>query len=271
MQEACFIQPKWPAPSNVKALTTLRRGGKSLGPYASFNLAAHVGDTNEALEYNRKHLRKIANLPQEPVWLKQVHGVKAISLDAHLKKLKDSATEIDLKNLGTEESQNLIVPEADASFTTNPGVVAAVLTADCLPILVCDNDGSEVAAIHAGWRGLASGVIESTFKNLHSQRKNLMAWLGPAISKKAFIVGEEVKQAFSKEQDNQAFTEIKNSALTEKRWSADLYQLARFRLQALGVEQIFGGNFCTYTDEQQFYSYRRSNQTGRMATLIWLS
>lgn len=232
MQQEGFLIPNWPSPSNVKALSSLR----SFGDRISVTQAA----------------KQSLQLPEEPCWLKQVHGTKTIILD--------------------EKTINSSSPEADAAYTCTPSKVAVVLTADCLPILICDENGKEVAAIHAGWRGLAAGVVENCVEQFRSPRENLFAWFGPAISQKAFVVGEDVKQAFSKPLDVEAFIPHRDEkSPKENKWRADLYKLARFRLQALGITKIFGGEHCTYTEEDLFYSYRRSPNAGRMATLIWIN
>lgn len=242
-----FITPTWPAALQVKALTTLRFGGVSTTPFDSFNLGDHVGDDPAAVLENRSILKSSAKLPEDPCWIKQVHGTTVINLN-------DYPT---LANM----------PEADASISFKPNQVAVVLTADCLPILLCDQKGSRVAAIHAGWRGLALGIIQATVERLDCDPKDLMAWLGPAIGPKAFEVGQDVKEAFALEGDNQAFQE---QGVGAKKWKADLYTLAHIRLKHLGITQVYGGGFCTFTESERFYSFRRSNPTGRQASLIWL-
>lgn len=226
------------------ALSTSRAGGVSQPPFDSLNLGAHCGDDPVAVAENRQRLHVQAGLPSEPVWLSQVHGTKVV----------DAATVT-----GTVE--------ADASFTTQPGVVCGVLTADCLPILICDRAGTCVAAIHAGWRGLAGGVIEATIAALPARQSGLMAWLGPAIGPLAYEVGVEVREAFVA-QHADAVTCFK--PVRPGHHLADLYGLARERLLALSVRQVFGGDQCTHNDSRLF-SYRRDRQTGRQATLIWLS
>lgn len=240
-----FILPDWPAPPNVRALVTTRSGGVSTGPYASLNLGDHVGDAPAAVVENRRRLRAL--LPADPVWLQQVHGVRCI-----------------------EAAQATPLLEADAAFTHMPGVVCAVLTADCLPILLCDTDGTVVATAHAGWRGLASGVIESTVAALGVPSDRLMAWLGPAIGPDNFEVGGEVRDTFIAHdpQAAQAFVARPNG--TQGKWFCDIYLLARQRLEALGVCRLAGADFCTVRDAARFFSYRRDGVTGRMASLIWL-
>jgi len=238
-----IIRPEWPAPSNVHAAVTTRVGGVSLKPYNSLNLGDHVGDEPAAVAENRQRLREALQLPDEPRWLSQVHGTTAV--DAVV-----CATGC----------------EADASHSDRSGVVCAVLTADCLPVLLCDTAGRHVAAAHAGWRGLLNGVIERTLSAMGGDGECL-AWLGPAIGPEAFEVGDEVREAFLAVDDgaDSAFRPSANG-----RWLADIYALARRRLHAAGVDGIYGGGFCTFSEAERFYSYRRDGQTGRMASLIWL-
>ncbi len=237
-----FIFPDWPAPANVRAAVTTRAGGVSVGPYASLNLGDHVGDEPAAVAENRARLVRALALPGEPGWLKQVHGTCA----------RDAA---------------LAGGEADAGFATGPGVVCVVLTADCLPVLFCDRHGTRVAAAHAGWRGLAAGVLERTVEALDTSPGDVLAWLGPAIGPDAFEVGEEVRAEFLRH-DARAAEAFRPSP--QGRWLADLYALARLRLQRQGVTAIHGGGLCTYRDVERFYSYRRDGVTGRVASLIWL-
>ncbi len=243
------IQPNWPAPTWVRAITTSREDGVSHGAFSHFNLGFHVNDNKQAVSQNRLALSQQFNFQYEPVWLNQTHSTNVFEI----KSPRDCADEI----------------IADASFTQLTGVPCVVLTADCLPIVLCDTQGTMVAAIHAGWRGLANGIIEKTVNamrlNAHSE---LMAWMGPAISQPHFEVGTEVRDAFLKH-NLQAAIAFKPGA-NEGKWMGDLFSLARMRLKEVGLSQIYGGDHCTYTDETQFYSYRRDKQTGRMATLIWL-
>lgn len=236
-----FLFPDWPAPACVHAATTLRTGGVSRGPYTSLNPALHVGDDREAVMQNRRLIRDRLALPSEPVWLEQIHGNKVVKA-------------------GPMSG----VPQADASYTGEPGLVCAVLTADCLPLLLCSMDGVLVAAVHAGWRGLLDGVIRNTVAAL--DRTDLLAWLGPAIGPDRFEVGEEVRAAFM--QKSSAFAEAFKPQANGK-WLADIYRLARIDLNMLSVTNIYGGRFCTVTEQDRFYSYRRDTVTGRMATLIW--
>ncbi|HKJ07561.1 MAG TPA: peptidoglycan editing factor PgeF [Gammaproteobacteria bacterium] len=244
LQQDDWILPDWPARPAVRALSTTRRGGVSASPYASWNLAEHVGDDPRAVQTNRQRLRERLALPDEPCWLRQVHGVRVMAAAAG----KPST-------------------EADGAWTGTPGRVCAVLTADCLPVLFCDRRGTRVAAAHAGWRGLAAGVLEATLRAMGVAPQELLAWLGPAIGPAAFEVGAEVRDAFvgADAGAGEAF-----QAGPDGRWYADLYALARRRLAAAGVVEVYGGGLCTYSDPERFYSYRRDGATGRMASLIWL-
>jgi YfiH family protein len=264
MSESGII-PDWPAPANVRALQTTRAGGVSEGAYATLNLGDHVGDDPVAVARNRALLR--ATLPAEPVWLKQVHG-----------------------NIVADADRTVGVPEADAALARQPGKICAVMTADCLPLLVCDEAGTVVAAAHAGWRGLAGGVVEATVEAMNVAPERLLVWLGPAIGPQAFEVGEEVRQAFMAHDPAAAkafvpcvgraearhvglqpdLLRTQDSGLSTNKWLADIYLLARQRLALLGVARVYGGGLCTYTDAERFYSYRRDRVTGRMASLIWL-
>jgi YfiH family protein len=237
-----WVIPHWPAPAGVRAYTTTRAGGVSAGAYAALNLAAHVGDDPAAVEENRRRLR--THLPAEPLWLTQVHG-NAVA------RAEDAAEGV----------------EADAAFTRRAGRVCAVLTADCLPVLLCNDVGTVVAAAHAGWRGLAGGVIEAAVRATNEPPARLLAWLGPAIGPQAFEVGAEVRAAFLAHSPGAAAA---FAAKENGKWLADLYRLATQRLNALGVERVFGGGFCTFNETERFYSYRREKATGRMASLIWL-
>ena len=237
----CLI-PDWPAPKNIRALQTTRHGGVSSAPYDSLNLGDHVGDAPLAVERNRMLFNKL--LPTEPVWLKQVHGVAV-----------------------ADAAQAACWPEADACVSAHPGAVCVIMTADCLPVLLCNDSGTVVGAAHAGWRGLCDGVIEQTVHAMKVPPATLMAWLGPAIGAQAFEVGDEIRAAFVAAQPQAASAFVPGQA---GKWLADIYQLARLRLQALGITRIYGGGLCTYTDSARFFSYRRDGVTGRMGTFIWL-
>lgn len=241
MAALTFITPDWPAPVNVKALQTTRNGGVSTGVYASLNLGDHVKDHPQHVAANRQLLS--GYLPSEPVWLNQVHGVRVI--DAALSSCLESA---------------------DASFATRKQVVCVTMTADRLPVLLCDQAGTAVAAIHAGWRSLCDGVIEATVAAMPVQASQLMAWLGPAIGPEAFEVGSEVRAQFMA-QDAQA--ELAFQPKGDK-WLGDLYAIARQRLQTLGITQVYGGGRCTFNEPENFFSYRRDGDTGRMGCFIWL-
>jgi len=237
------IVPNWPAPARVRAFSTTRAGGVSAGAYGSLNLADHVGDNPQQVQANRECLRRAASLPGEPVWLRQVHGTDVV--DAAM----GPAT-------------------ADGSFTDAARTVCAVLTADCLPIFLCDRRGTMVGALHAGWRGLAAGIIETGVERMDVPGASLLAWLGPAIGPTAFEVGDDVREAFVRSDADAARAFVPNA---RGRWWADLYQLARRRLARVGVTAVYGGGHCTVTQADLFYSYRRDGATGRMASLIWLA
>ncbi len=240
-----WLIPDWPAPRHIRAGTSWRRGGISQGPYTSLNLAMHVGDEARAVAENRRRL----GLPSEPVWLNQVHGQTVV-------------------NAGQVMQQHAAqVIEADAAYTDQAGVICAVLTADCLPVLLCDRHGTRVAAVHAGWRGLVTGIIERSVDALALPGDALFAWLGPAIGPSAYEVGEEVRQSFVAE-DPQADIAFRQSR--PGHWWMDLYQLARQRLLRRGVINISGGDHCTWQEAENFYSYRRDGITGRMASVIWI-
>ena len=237
---------EWPAPANVHAFTTLRSGpGVSATPFDRFNLGSRCGDDAGLVRENRRRLR--AGLPAEPVWLQQVHGVRVLAADGAGKG-------------GSEE------PVADASVTRAPGVVLAVLTADCLPALFCNRAGTEVGAAHAGWRGLAAGVLEATVAAMQSPAEELLVWLGPAAGPDAYEIGEDVFKAFV---DRDAGAADAFVPTRPGHWRVNLYALARRRLAAVGVNQVFGGDQCSISDAARFYSHRRDGRTGRMASLIW--
>ena len=243
-----FIIPNWPAPANVRAIQTTRIGGVSKGHFSSLNLAAHVNDDPIAVLHNRQLLRPY--LPSEPVWINQVHGTNAINAVM----------------VGCEV-------EADAVYANKANTVCVTMTADCLPVLLCDEAGTIVAAVHAGWKGLLDGVIENVVKSMQLTMPNLainslMAWLGPAIGPKAFEVGTAVPEAFIAVDINAA---LAFESIGKDKWLGNLYQLARQRLNKIGVIKIYGGDLCTYTDEMRFFSYRRDSVTGRMASVIWFT
>ena len=241
-----LIVPGWPAPRNVGCLSTTRLGGVSRGVFSSLNLGCHVGDDPDAVTANREVLKSM--IAGKPVWLTQVHGTRVV----------DAGQFIDTD----------LSPEADAAFIRRTGGVCAVMTADCLPVLLCDDSGSVVAAVHAGWRGLLAGVLEATVKAMKVPGTQLMAWLGPAIGQNAFEVGDEVRAAFS---EISLEAEMAFRAASRGKWWADIYCLARQRLISQGVERVFGGDHCTASEAELFFSYRRDGRTGRMASMIWLN
>jgi len=264
-----LISPDWPAPANVKALQTTRQSGLSAAPYDSLNLGDHVGDAPMTVARNRMLLNTL--LPSEPVWLQQVHGTAVANAD-----------------------QAGCRVQADACIARQRGSVCVVMTADCLPVLLCDKQGSVVGVAHAGWKGLEAGVIEATVHAMEVEPQNLMAWLGPAISQQAFEVGGEVRAVFVNADPQAAAAFVPSLALKGTlspsgrenqlpstasgrgvggegdKWFADIYALARLRLAALGITQVYGGDHCTYGERDHFFSYRRDGVTGRMGTFIWL-
>jgi YfiH family protein len=240
-----ILMPEWPASPKVHAAFTLRSGGVSAAPFDSLNVGAHVGDEAAAVAENRQRVRARLSLPEEPAWMEQVHGVEVLDLD-----VRRPAPGI----------------TADAAFTRRAGPVCAVQVADCLPVLFAVRDGSAVAAAHAGWRGLATGVVEATVRGLAVEPQRLIAWLGPTIGLSHFEVGDEVRSAFLA-RDPGAASEF--TANARGRWQCDLAGLARRRLTALGITAIFGSGRCTYADAAHFFSYRRDGRCGRMAALIW--
>jgi YfiH family protein len=242
-----WLEPDWPAAPQVRAICTTRHGGSSQPPYASMNPADHVGDAHGAVQANRQILRRALQLPAEPCWLQQVHGTTVLEAGKAVAAGKP--------------------PVADATWCSRPGVVCAVLTADCLPLLLCDVAGRHVAAAHAGWRGLASGVIEQTIEAVGQPGEALLAWLGPAIGAAAFQVGDDVRDEFIA---HDARAAAAFQPWPAGGWHADLYLLARQRLAARGITAVYGGHECSYTDAERFFSYRRDGVTGRMASLIWL-
>ncbi len=243
-----FVVPDWPAPRHVRALATLRGGGVSHPPYDSLNLAQHVGDEPDCVLENRHRLRVQLGLDVEPSWLNQVHGVQVVRT-AHV-----------VPGRGHP-------PAADATVTDAPGSVCAILTADCLPVLFTTTDGKRAAAAHAGWRGLAAGVLEATIEALATPPRELLAWLGPAIGPRHFEVGSEVRDSFLR-LDPAAVTAFR--ANERRRWQADLYRLARQHLNRAGIDAVYGGGRCTFEEADAFFSYRRDGECGRMATLIWI-
>lgn len=241
-----WLTPDWPAPAHVRAACTTRQGGVSVAPFDHLNLGDHVGDDPQAVAQNRQTVAGILGLPAVPFWLQQVHGTVV-----------------------AREDVDNPCRQADAAVAFKPGAVCVVMTADCLPVLFCDRAGTRIAAAHAGWRGLCDGILEATVRDLACDPADLLAWMGPAIGPKAFEVGGEVRAAFMAH-DSQA-SEAFIPGMADGKWFADLYQLARQRLQAIGLIDIYGGGFCTYSNPERFYSFRRDGKTGRMASLVWLA
>ncbi|KIP77703.1 polyphenol oxidase [Vibrio harveyi] len=237
------VIPNWPAPKNVKAFSSTRVGGFSSAPYQGLNLGAHVGDELSLVEKNREWLAQQANMPTAPIWLNQTHSTVVTQVS----------------------TPTLQVLDADGIYTSSSNVICSAMTADCLPVLLTNMQGTQVAAVHAGWRGLANGIIENALELFSGEA---MAWLGPAIGPKAFEVGEDVLQAFMDfdSQAHQAFTPRD----VEGKWLADMSKLATQRLNKLGVTQVFDSGLCTFQDKDDFYSYRRDGVTGRQATFIWI-
>ena len=269
MDVDCIV-PDWPSPARVRALVTTRgldvqpvegrgvpvAGGSGIGavggseaPFDRFNLATHVGDDPRSVAANRSHLR--AHLPNEPLWLDQVHGTVVLDADAPIAK----------------STQAGATPQADAAVTRKPGTVLAIMTADCLPVLLCNRAGTVVGLAHAGWRGLASGVIESALRAMGAAAADVVAWLGPAIGPGAYEVGQDVVDEFGRADPGSAECFRAKGA---GKYLADLYGLARRRLANAGVADVSGGHFCTYREADRFYSYRRDGRTGRMASLVWI-
>ncbi|WP_439135370.1 peptidoglycan editing factor PgeF [Pseudomaricurvus sp.] len=247
-----LICPDWPAPENVRAVITTREGGSSPAPFDSNNLALHVGDDPQTVQLNRNHLCEQVGLSLEPQWLEQVHGVKVVDAQA-----------------------DGLVRTADGCISRQSGLACVVMTADCLPILLCDRAGTQVAAVHAGWRSLAGGIVREALSQFTCAMSDVLVYLGPAISQPHFEVGIDVLEGFfetalSPEHCESISAAFLPSLAKPMKFHADLYQLARAELSEIGVERVFGGSFCTFDDDQRFYSYRREARTGRMASAIWL-
>lgn len=255
--ESSYLVASWSErkPANVQAITTLRTGGVSRSDFAEYNLALHVGDDPQAVKVNREKLSSALALPAEPVWLDQVHSNMVLNLDRS-GDVEQPAT------VGKTTGM-----QADASVTRHQGVVCAVMTADCLPLFFCNRNGTEIAIAHAGWRGLHAGIISNTVKAMRSPTDEILVSLGPAIGAQAFEVGEEVRQAFTTKSgcNESAFV-----ASRKGHYLCDIYQLARIELQSLAITKIAGGEYCTYQQDQKFYSFRRQQRTGRMVSLIWI-
>lgn len=275
----------WPAPTNVHAFTTLRHGaGESLPPFDHFNLGNRVaadGDDAATVERNRAELMERFALPSTPHWLRQVHGTKVLRFDAPAPSLATAGEGWGGVAPAHDEFQGLHTisgsahaiaggdaePVADASVTSTPGVVLAILTADCLPVVFANTAGTQIGVAHAGWRGLAEGVLENTVAAMHAPASDLIAWLGPAAGPQAYEIGEDVFDAFVSRDAEAASAFV---ATRPGHWRVDLYQLARQRLAALGITRVHGGDLCTISDPQRFYSHRRDRRSGRMATVVWM-
>jgi len=245
MQYSDWITPDWLAPEQVASVSTTRCGGFSEGSFSGFNLASHVGDNEQHVLKNRQFLCKALRLPSEPCWLDQRHSAQVIKLSA----------------------ENCHHVQADAAYTVTPGVVCGVLTADCLPVLFCNREGSCIAVAHAGWQGLLSGILENTLAALPVAAPSVLCWLGPAIGPGKYEVGEELRNRFVLKSPEHASA---FQAIKADKYLADIYQIAKNILTAKDVQAISGGGYCTYTQHQKFFSYRRDGVTGRMATLLWM-
>ncbi|WP_045860604.1 peptidoglycan editing factor PgeF [Teredinibacter purpureus] len=250
-----YIVPDWPLPQGVQSLVTTRKGGVSGAQYTSNNMAFHVEDDKEAVRHNRARLRQ--QLPAEPYWLNQTHSTTVLPVDGL-------------------SQQHALLHDCDGTFSRRSGNVCVVMTADCLPLLLCSVDGKEIAAVHAGWRGLANGIISNAVKLFLTAPKDVLVYLGPAISNDHFEVGEDVRQVFMTAHQKKKGLSAVEAAFQSRgntegvvTYSANLYALARIELKMLGVERIYGGGMCTFTDQDQFFSYRRDGSTGRMASMIW--
>jgi len=247
---ASYILPDWPAPQGIKAYSTTRIGGCSKKPFDSFNLAKHVDDNNNEVLFNREKLKTDLHLPNSPIWLEQIHSCNLVDLDS-------------LEQISIQKPRILT---ADGSFTSNPNRICTVMTADCLPILLCNKKGTWVASIHAGWRGLADGIVQKAINAYAGTSQELIAWMGPAIGQDQFEVGFDVKQKFEiSVKEVESFFIEKN----DNKFLCDLYGICRNILQQYKI-QTYGGQWCTYSQESQFFSYRRDGATGRMASLIWI-
>jgi YfiH family protein len=257
---AAILPADWPTPPGIVAFTTLRHGaGASHAPFDTFNLGARSGDDPATVSANRDALVRGFGLPSPPHWLRQVHGTGVLRFDAPA-----PATVAALERAIDEE------PEADAAVTSVPGTVLAILTADCLPVVFAADDGSEVGAAHAGWRGLASGALEATVAAMRTPTSRLLAWLGPAAGPQAYEIGADVHDAFVRLDPDAGSAFV---ATRPGHWRVDLYALARMRLRSAGIpaDAIHGGGLCTISDAERFYSHRRDQRSGRMATLAWIS
>lgn len=253
MSAPVFLIPDWPAPANVRAAISTRAGGVSQGAYADFNVAGHVGDDPVAVSTNRDILQQALQLPEQPVWFTQVHGVDVLRHD------------------GVTTCNPAL--EYDACYSNQLGKVCAVMTADCLPVLFCSRNGMEVAAAHAGWRGLVDGVLETTVQQFACEHRDIIAWLGPAIGPASFEVGADVRERFLQQWRalGVAAVDACFTPQTGQHWLCDIYALARLQLRSMGIDAVSGGNEDTFADIPRFYSFRRDGDTGRMVSLVWRS
>jgi hypothetical protein len=242
------LRPGWSGALSVRAAMTLRSGGISVAPFDTLNLGTHVGDDPSAVHENRRRVLESLQLPSEPAWLEQVHGTTVINLD---------------------EAQSNTPPRADAAVARTPSRVCVIQVADCMPVLFAARNGSVIGAAHAGWRGLANGVLEATITAMKYDPTDLLVWLGPAIGPAHFEVGDDVRDAFLAAGGPRPRIESAFTRNARQRWQCDLYALARLRLEAQGISEISGGQWCTYTESSRFFSYRRDGRCGRMAALIW--
>jgi purine-nucleoside/S-methyl-5'-thioadenosine phosphorylase / adenosine deaminase len=251
LREWPVLEPDWPAPPGIRAVVTLRQGGVSQPPFDTLNVGTRCGDAPEAVTENRRRIREALRLPSEPCWLTQVHGADVVSLGGSL----------------DPGGQAAAPPCADAAVTRAPGRVCAIQVADCMPVLFAARDGVAVGASHAGWRGLAAGVLQATVRALAVEPSELLAWMGPAIGPQHFEVGDDVRTALLAVDAGVAPAFTPNS---RGRWQCDLYAVARRQLEAAGVREVHGGGWCTFADPARFFSYRRDGRCGRMAALLWM-
>lgn len=280
MNEPVLRVPEWPAPPNVKSVITTRNGGVSCAPFDGFNLATHVGDDIVCVEQNRRLLaatletRIVSSKVRPMTWLTQVHGTGIVDLDTAFEvKVNEQPTDMTNSKVLTN---NEIGVSADGAFSKRPGNLCAVLTADCLPVLMCDKQGTQVAAIHAGWQGMAKGILSCAVNSFTCAPHDILCYFGPAISVAHFEVGSDVLAAFHKAAKQRSYkipveSAFYPSSTTKNKWFGDLYALARSELQGKGVHSIYGGTDCSYSENEHFYSFRRDGVTGRMASLIWLA
>lgn len=267
MSDPVVVLPDWPAPARVHAATTTRAGGVSPAPWDSLNLGMSTGDDPARVAENHRRLAAALELPTAPCWLRQVHGNRVVKLDEGAAVPARDRHPGQRSGTGTS-GRDVDPPEADAAWTDRPGAVCAVLTADCLPVVLCTRSGDAVAAVHCGWRGLAAGVLTAAIRAMPGDPGNLLAWLGPAIGPEVYEVGPEVRRAFSARHEDTA-----QAFRPASRWNhflCDLYAIAHLELDAAGVHDVHGGGFCTHRDAGRFYSYRRDGETGRMATVVWV-